>query len=258
MIQKYFRLIWMFLMLCLCSCALQQASGVARDVYPEKRILSTSGGLAEEDVFQALAKIDFKTVDASYHVRAALVLRRPGYVRLEVLPLIGNPDLLLTATPDTMTVFVPSKKELYRGRPTRSNLEKFLPWSMDIEDMVLVLTGTYPFCTTERLAEDVSSEGRLGRMTCKKSSGESQIIWVQEGSQKLMRLLCTDETGSEKYTVQYFYGGQSALPEKLVIRLANGSTALTVTYSDVRVEKTKDLSVFNLTAPSDVEQNILE
>lgn len=97
-------------MLCLCSCALQQASGVARDVYPEKRILSTSGGLAEEDVFQALAKIDFKTVDASYHVRAALVLRRPGYVRLEVLPLIGNPDLLLTATPDTMTVFVPSKK----------------------------------------------------------------------------------------------------------------------------------------------------
>jgi outer membrane lipoprotein-sorting protein len=95
-------------------------------------------------------------------------------------------------------------------------------------------------------------------MTCKKSSSESQIIWVQEGSQKLMRLLCTDETGSEKYNVQYFYGGQSALPEKLVIRLANGSTALTVTYSDVRVEKTKDLSVFNLTAPSDVEQNILE
>lgn len=251
-------MIWMFLLLGLSSCAFQQASVVAHDEYPVKSISSTCGGLAEGDIFHALAKIDLKTIDASYQVRAALVLRRPGYVRLEVLPVIGNPDLLLTATPDAMTVFIPAKKELYRGRPTRSNLGKFLPWSMDIEDTVLVLTGTSPFCATEHLAGGVTPEGRLLRMTRTASSGDSHVIWVQKDSQKLMRLLRTDETGSEQYAVQYFYGSHSASPEKLLIRSADGSTSLTITYSDVRVEKTEDLSVFDLTVPSDIEQNILE
>jgi hypothetical protein len=76
----------------------------------------------------ATAEIDLKTEQGHYPVRAALIMQKPSYLRLEILPVIGTPDLYLAATPDHLQIFIPSREEFYSGKPSAENLARFLPW----------------------------------------------------------------------------------------------------------------------------------
>ena len=67
--------------------------------------------IQETDRIVATAQIELTTAEGRYPLRAALILQRPSYLRLEMLPVIGTPDLFLTATPDEMRIFIPSLGE---------------------------------------------------------------------------------------------------------------------------------------------------
>jgi hypothetical protein len=89
-------------------------------------------------------------------------------------------------------------------------------------------------------------------------SGSSQIIWVGENN-KLLKLVRKDQTGEELYNVKYAYDNErSNFPEKITINMADESAYLSVKYSDVKIEKAKDLSIFDLAIPENAKEIILE
>ena len=238
----------------LLACGVTRQAAVADDV--SSGIVASSGfsALAEDDIFKSLAKIGFTTPDDYYQVKAALILKRPAYLRLELLPLIGTPDFFLTAKPGKMTVYIPSQKEAYGGRPTHANLKRFLPWPMDIDEMIMVLSGSFPSGR-----EKISQEGNLSRRELKDPSGYSRIIWVQENNKQLYKMIRKDEIGTELYEVQYFYDDdKSVFPKKIVISSFPGTTKLAIEYADIEIEKATDLSIFDLVVPDDIEEIFLE
>ena len=113
---------------------------VGPDVPPEKSLEILSRTIHETDRIVATAQIDLMTAQGHYPVRAALILQKPSYLRLEMLPVIGTPDFFLTATPDDMRIFIPSQGEFYSGKPSAENLARFLPWALNIEDIVMILS----------------------------------------------------------------------------------------------------------------------
>jgi hypothetical protein len=123
----------------------------------------------------------------------------------------------------------------------------------------MIFTGTYPPLKGESVSYQGYQENNLLRVEMKAPSGCSQIIWVQEEKNKLLKMIRNDETGKEIYNVKYVYDeNHGAFPEKILMVMADGITSLSVNFSDVKIEKSADLSVFDLAIPVNVKAIPLE
>jgi hypothetical protein len=81
----------------------------------------------------------------------------------------------------------------------------------------------------------------------------SQIIWVGENN-RLLKLVRKDEYGKEIYNVKYdHYEEESPVAGEITISMADRITSVSVKYSDVKIEKATDLSIFNLQVPANVK-----
>lgn len=245
------------MLLSLLSCSFKKQSVVYSGFSPQE-FTSLSFGLGGEgSLLKTLARIDFVTDDAYYPVKAALIFKRPSYWRLELLPVIGSPDFLLTVNPSRLKIFIPSRAEFYSGKPTVEHLKKFIPWPMNINEMVMVFTGTYPSLNEKNIAYQAYWEGDVLRVDMTAPSGSSQIVWVGKNNQ-LLKLLRKDNAGEELYRVEYVYENDHRdFPEKITVNMADGTTSLSIQYADVQVEQSTDLSIFELAKPDNVKEIIL-
>lgn len=235
----------------ICGCTLPV---VVNHDYPlEKNPASITGFIAENDILSAIAQINVNTPDGYFPIKAVMIIKKPSYLRLEILPVIGTPDFFLAAFPEKMSIFIPSKRKFYYGQPTADNLKKFLPWQFSISDAVLIFTGTYPPLKEKDIVYQSYQEKNSIRMEMKARSGCSQIVWLGENN-KLLKIVRNDESGAEEYTVEYIYDKTNkSIPEKIIINMAEGKTSLSVKFSDIKIEKATDLSIFDLAVPPGIE-----
>ena len=223
------------------------------DVPPEKHLTTVSGDVTQDKTLSAIAQIYLVTKQGYQPVRAALVIRKPSYLRLELLPVIGTPDFFLVATPVGMSIFIPSKGEFYRGKPTGANLSKFLPWDFNIEDIVMILSGTYPALPEKEVSSQSYRDGNLQRIEMKAKSGSSQTIWIGEKN-RLFKYIRNDESGKEIYRVQYEdYEQESFIAGEITIKMADSVNSISVKYSGIKIETAADLSIFELPVPEGVQ-----
>jgi hypothetical protein len=216
-----------------------------------KYILSAiDNQVSEDDVLSALVQIDLTTAQGVYPLKAALVVMKPLYLRLELLPLVGTPDFLLTVTPQGMKILLPSKGEYYHGKPTGANLAQFLPWKFNIEEIVAILLGIYPPFTGEEVSYQRNFEKDTERIEMIAQSGKSQTIWLGKNN-RLIKIIRRDESGFELYTAFYEdYKEGILIAGKVTINIAGGTTSISVKYSDPQIEKNKDMSIFDLPVPA--------
>jgi hypothetical protein len=244
----------MFLLLLsglICGC-LQRAT-VPLDIPSEKHLAAISSAVTRDKTLSALAQIDLVTKQGYQQVRTAMVLKKPSYLRLELLPVIGTPDFFLAATPAAMSIFIPSRGEFYQGKPTGANLSKFLPWNFNIEDMVMIFSGMYPNLPEKDLLCQSYRDGNFLRIEMKAKSGSSQTIWVGEKS-RLSKYIRKDKSGKEIYSVQYEdYEPESVIAGKITIKMADGINTISVKYSDLKIGTTTDLSIFELPVPEGIK-----
>jgi hypothetical protein len=251
------RIIIFLLLTVLASCCLQQTV-IYPDYPPEKILASISSNVAEDDLLSAIAQIDLVTIHGYQTARAALIIKKPSYLRLELLPIIGTPDFFLAASPEKMSIFIPSRGEFYYGLPTQANLEKFLPWRFNIEDLVMIFSGTYPSLKEKVITYQSYRENNFLRIEMKAQSGCSQILWVGENN-RLRKLVFNDEQGKEIYNVKYdHYGSLGSLAGEITISMADGINSLSIKYSDLKIEKVTDLSIFDLPIPANVKVIMLD
>jgi len=197
----------------------------------------------------ATARIDIETAQGRYPMRFALIIQKPSSLRLEMLPVIGTPDLFLVATPEDLKIWIPSKGEFYVGKPTAANVARFLSWGMNIEDLVSILTGSCPSLAGDQPAGRVSEEDGLLRVDTKQPQGVSRSVWMKRNG-TITKLVRYDSSGREIHIVEYEYDDSTSMsPRGIYIRSADRSTSMTLKYSEWQIEKATEGKVFELTAP---------
>lgn len=236
----------LFLSLLVCGCAGGAVMESGRHPDPAAMIRLA---LRETDRIVATARMDLSTVQGHYPLRAALILQRPSYLRLEMLPVIGTPDFFLSATPREMRIWIPSQGEFYVGKPSAENMARFLSWTLPLEDLVMILSGSFPRLDGANLSYGHSTENGALRVDMKTVVGPSQTIWMENGG-RLTRLIRYGLDGKEVYSVRYEdYAPGLALSGKIFIQWTDNAMSACVEYSDVNIEKAADLSVFTLPVP---------
>lgn len=225
---------------------------------PEQTLKKVSELIPSDHRIIATAHMDVMTAQGHYPLRTALVLQKPSFLRLELLPVIGTPDFFLAATPDEMKIFVPSRAEFYVGKPTAAHLAHFLPWTLNIEDIVMIFSGSYPPLAGNKLSYEIHREDSLARVSMFTPVGESQTVWV-ENNGRILKLVRREASGLEIYSVLYEdYRPAGRLAGKITILMADSVTSLTVKYTDVAIEKETDPAVFQLPVPAGMKVITLE
>ena len=256
----YFRLLKLIIILLsviLTGGCIQRAV-IKLDSRTEKVLLAVSGAMSENDMLSAMAQIDLVTPHGYHSVQAAIVIKKPSYLRLELLPIIGTPDFFLSSSPAEMSIFIPSRGEFYRGKPTAANLAHFLPWQFDIADIVMIFTGAYPSIIGGVISYQSYQEKNYLRIEMNSPSDKSQILWVGENN-RLLKFTSLNEFGQEIYHVNYEdYMPQSRVPGKITIHMADGMTSISVKYSELKIEKTTNLAIFDLKMPAGMKLILLD
>ena len=211
--------------------------------------MAMTPAISADERIVATAHIDVVSPQGHYPVRAALILQKPSYLRLELLPVIGTPDFFLTATPSEMKIFIPSRGEFYSGKPSARNMAHFLPWSIGVEDMVMIFSGSYPPLAGTRLFYESYPDDHLFCVNMKSDAGDSQLLWfTKEGM--LAKLIRKSMDGREIYSALYEdYEPGGRLAGKITLLMADAYTSVSVRYADVHIEMSKDKSVFDLPVP---------
>jgi len=245
--------LWSFL-----TCGCVHHAVIPSDVPAENIVQSIPGIINDHEIMSAMAKIELVTSDGYFPARAALILKKPSYIRLEVLSIVGPPMFVLAASPEKISVFLPAKQAFYYGKPTADNLQKFLPLRFEIEDIVNIFTGNCPSFQNREVAYQVFQEKDTWRVEMKADSGISQTLWVEENN-RLLKLTRRDENGEELYTVKYIYDApQRTVPVKIIINMADGLTSLAIKYSDIHIERTANVTAFEMDIPSHVKAIALD
>ncbi len=252
------RKITISLLLVMLTAGCLQRIVIKPDSRTEKVLMAVSGAIAENDILSAMAQIDLVTTHGYQPVRAAIVMKKPAYLRLELLPVIGTPDFFLSSSPAEMYIFIPSRGEFYRGKPTAANLAHFLPWQFNIEDIVMIFTGTYPPIIDGIISYESYQEKNSLRIEMKSLSDKSQILWVGENN-RLLKLASLNKFGQEIYHVNYEdYRPESPVPGKITINMADGITSISVKYSELKIEKATTLTIFDLKMPAGMKLILLD
>ena len=230
---------------------------IPHDPSTQKVLFAISNAVSETDILSAVAQIDLVTPGGYYPARAALIIKKPSYLRLELLPPMGPPDFFLATTPQEMKILLPAKGEFYQGEPTGHNLSRFLPWQFNIEDIVAIFACTYPPLTGD-VAYLRYPEGNNLRIEMKVRSGIAQTVWIGPDG-RLSKLERFDENGKMLYRAEFTdYEEGSSIAGKITVSMADGITSITVKYSDLKIEKAKDLSIFDLPVPAGFKKIIMD
>ncbi|HOW57055.1 MAG TPA: DUF4292 domain-containing protein [Smithellaceae bacterium] len=226
---------------------------------PEQILAELSGTVKEDDILKSIVQLELATAGGVYPTRAVLIARKPSYLRLELLPLMGTPDFFLAATPRKLRILLAGKGEYYRGAPTAENLARFLPGKFSLEEIVTILTGGFPIAGGPGTTVGIKPDKDFLLVEIKGKSGWMQKIWIDEHHHPT-KFSHYDEHNQEIYNIQHeYYEEGKPLAGKITVRMAGGRTMLSVSYSDPEIEKgTADLSIFDLPPPAGVKTILMD
>ena len=233
------------------------------------------------DIVEKLSRADLrdKTLTGTAHMtvespegffsaNCAIAVRYPSSLRVETIPPLGLPDLYLSIRGNSLKVFLPRKGEFYISRDAERSFPRFIPFSLNVKEVIPLLAGMLPPGTlANRTALRGEKEDLLYRIDT--FSGEKKrlrSIWLEPAKIEMARFEAFGSDGSILYAVtfkDYRTVQKIAVPERVEI-LAGGdegrdASIIRIRYSDLQLssgEEDKDL--FDLEIPPGIKPVLLD
>lgn len=257
---------WMILFSLACS-SREIVSDRARTYYasPEEALAKIRKADSLKGALKTIARMEIRSGEEIYPIKAAVIAKSPGSLRIETIPLIGPPDFFMVMDEDKLKVFYPGRELFYVGKATKEHLMSFLPVSISPRTMVSFLTASYPEYGPS--GDGVSLHGRPDGMNYRLDLVENgitrQSCWVDTGAHYLVRMDSFDADGKRSYSVDYrdFKRiGQVALPREVIFEACSDSRCQRghIRYSDTELEPHVDQAVFDIEAPPGIKTIKLE
>jgi hypothetical protein len=239
------------------GCASQKALLLGEEFSSPGRALSI---LQEKNeaagVLQGVSTLTAVTAEARYSVKLALIAERPSSLRIEEMPLIGLPDLYLSANRQQLKVFFPKEGKFYVGKPTGENLSKFLPWAVEVEDFLALLFGMPPprIAGTERLEGRVDDD--LYRIDAFSGGRKYASLWIDPVEHRLVRTESLSEKGERIYDVHLSsYGpvGNFIIPQEITLSFFKPKmTDVIIRHESIEIVPAVSEDLFDLEIPAGI------
>jgi hypothetical protein len=221
----------------------------------------------DQTILRATANIEVHDGPGRYSTKAAILIKRPSFMRVEAIPLIGPVNFFLSIHEDVLKIFFPQKGIFYIGEATPENLVNtvnFLPVGLRIEDLLSIMLGTHPRVSEKNVSVAGSVEGQLYRVDIISEGRRLQSMWVDLSNHHLVEVRVFKDSGSTSYTArfeEFDTSGSPAIPMKvtLVSEIANNySSKVIIRYSDIQFVTDIEALTFDLQLPPGIKPVYLD
>lgn len=230
---------------------------VANFSSPEDALEKVASKSHLKGTLKAIARMEIITTRGRYPARVAVMLRKPSFLRVETIPLIGPPDFFLSVKGNVLKVFLPRKGEFYIGEATAKNLYSFFPISLPVEEMLYILTGSCPVIDERGQTLKGIPEGKLYRIEVTSQDKKNRFLWIDPADNHLVRVDAFADQGNILYSVRFedFVRVENVIiPRKVTVATGKADKpGITIEYSDLQLSAETDPEVFDLPLPPGVE-----
>jgi hypothetical protein len=219
----------------------------------------------DRNILKTMANIEVRQGSRRYSTKTALIMKRPSFVRIEAIPIIGPVNFFLSIHQDVLKIFLPQKRTFYIGKATPENLVNivdFFPAGLRVEDFLSIMHGTYPHVMAKNVMLTGYWDGkqyRIDMMT--EEGGRLQSLWVDVSNYRLVQVQVFKERDRVAYTAKFeeFDISTELPPLKITIRSeGDAHSEVIVRYSDIQFVTDTETSTFDLQAPPGIEPVYLD
>lgn len=203
---------------------------------PPEAAMAAASSFPDIQAVTATSRIEIIHQGSRYPLKAALMVKRPDFLRVESIPVMGPPDFYLSVGGGELRVFLPQENAFYTGQASAWNISRFLPVSLPASDMVALLLGTPPKDEQPLQAPEIVLDEGLYRVDRYRWGRKIRSLWIDPAGGRLTRVrsFAADET--VVYTADlrdYTRLGEGFLPKLVTIR-AEGKGVMTIRNADLR------------------------
>ena len=208
----------------------------------------------------ATAKIEITDQEMRYPFKAALMMKRSGSLRLELMPLIGPPDLFISIDNGEIRIFIPSKKCFYKGRATARNISRFLHVFVDGDELISLMMGFPPYNQNQQHDLAGVLEEKLYRIDQRREGGGTLSVWIDPFVNRVVKVYLIDEDDKRKFYQAVFEKYTTLeghnMPQSLTIT-GDRTPTLKIGYSNVQ-KIPDDQAIFILQIPDGIIPILLD
>jgi hypothetical protein len=243
------------LLLAFCGCAAVPPVKEQLDfLTPDAALKHITAQIPDDVALQATANMHMTIRGERYPLKLAVVAKKPAFLRIEAIPLIGPPVFFLSIRNQTLKVFLSGNRTFYIGRATSDNVQRYVPFRMHPEEMVAVLMGTVPALYGQTTSVTGGHEGDHYRINIR-GIEQRQSLWVRMADGFLEQMEVQHNQGSS-YRVRFedpLRIEGSMLPQKATLAFeGQDGSVLSIRFTDIRILKQFDPGIFDLTVPPDI------
>jgi hypothetical protein len=211
----------------------------------------TSAAQAQVVTLQGDGRLRLESPQGAGTVSVYLAASRPGLLRVEMFDFFNRPISVLVTDGQRFGLFQAQENKFYRGPATPRNLSRFLPVALPSEELVSVMLGQVPFIPADRMT--LALDEREGLYVLTLHRGEvSQVLHIHP---RHLRVVRSQIRGARVYALTYENfkeHGELVFPQAVTLRASTADTSLDLRYTDITLNESPDLTLFDLSAPEDV------
>jgi outer membrane lipoprotein-sorting protein len=148
---------------------------------------------------RGLAWVDLDTSDEDWKTEAAIAVRRPDLLRIDVMDALADVWAKIGSDGKDMWLYVPGKEKLYKGRASSRNMRRLTSFDSEPGDLVSLISGMPPLPEN---AELVQVGGAGGRHFVDRVSGVH--VWMEKGrKRRIERCARYSEDGATDYEIAF-------------------------------------------------------
>ncbi|WNG35978.1 DUF4292 domain-containing protein [Archangium violaceum] len=211
----------------------------------------TSAAQDRVATLQGDGKLRVQSPQGSGTVSAYLAASRPGLLRVEMFDFFNRPIAVLVTDGQRFGLFQAQENKYYQGPATPRNLSRFLPIALPSEELVSVMLGKVPFIPAERMTLALDNEQGLYVLTLHRGS-VAQVLHIHP---KYLQVVRSEVRGAPAYGLEYDgfkEKGGVLFPHEVRLVASTADTSLGLRYTDITLNESPDLTLFDLSAPEDV------
>ena len=148
---------------------------------------------------RGLAWVDLDTADEDWKTEAAIAVRRPDLLRIDVMDSLADVWAKIGSDGKDMWLYVPGKGKLYKGRASSRNMRRLTSFDSEPGDLVSLISGMPPLPEN---AELVQVGGAGDRHFVDRVSGVH--VWIEKGrKRRISRCARYSQDGATDYEIVF-------------------------------------------------------
>jgi len=181
---------------------------------------------------KGLAWVELDTSDEDWKTEAVIAVRRPNKLRIDVMDSVADVWAKIGSDGESMWLYVPGKKKLYKGRASSRNMRRLTSFDSEPGDLVSLITGLPPLPVGAELMQ-VGGSGE--RHFVDRISGVH--LWVEKGrGHRIAKCARYSEDGMADYEIafsDYRVSGGVDYPYAIDASFPRNGARLKLEYRDV-------------------------